>query len=218
MNTLYRYWQTFRLPILCCGFALGLLAIRLAYTGQWTFIFLAWNLFLAGIPWLISQGIHRRRQHPLVLGLWLLFFPNAPYILTDLFHLRARSGVPIWYDLTLLIAFAWAGLFLGLQSLRQVQEAVFDRWGQIWSWLITAGVWLLTAYGVYLGRFLRWNSWDLLTRPGQLLSDVIAPLLAPQQHVHAIGFTLCFGALLLLGYYAYRGHAPAAPAVRSAST
>lgn len=210
MNPLMSLWTspTWRLLVLSTGFALALLALRIAQTGSLMFVFLAWNLFLAGIPWLVSHWLVQRPRRPWViaagLGVWMLFFPNAPYILTDLFHLRPRPEMPQWYDLTLIMAFAWAGLLMGLSSLRDLQAGIFDRWGRGRSWLVTTAILLLSGFGVYLGRYHRWNSWDLLTQPGDLITDVLDPVLAPHQNLGALGFTLCFGGFLLLLYYAFR--------------
>ncbi|MEM7657544.1 MAG: DUF1361 domain-containing protein, partial [Bacteroidota bacterium] len=180
-----------RLALLLFGtlLAVGLLILRTYFTDNLRFYFLVWNLFLAWIPWWISAWLVKKERKAWVIWLsaafWLLFFPNSPYILTDLFHLRPRNGVPQWFDLTLIISFAWTGLLLGLDSLRHMKEYWFDRLGQLWSTVITLGILLLTSYGIYLGRFLRWNSWDLFTRPGSLMADVVDPLVAPKENLGA---------------------------------
>ena len=106
----------------------------LSNKGQVTFLFLAWNLFLAWVPVLLSTWmVHlqaSRWKHLYFFGIfivWIFFWPNAPYLLTDLLHLRQRFGVPIWYDLFLLLSFAWTGLMLGLISLMQVQLVVNQK-------------------------------------------------------------------------------------------
>ncbi len=93
-------------------------------------------------------------------ALWLVFFPNAPYIITDLLHLSAQDGVPVWYDLILLSAFAWTGAMLGMISLGLMHVLVARVAGGAWSWIFVLGVLMLSGFGVYLGRFPRWNSWD----------------------------------------------------------
>ncbi|MEL7534877.1 MAG: DUF1361 domain-containing protein [Bacteroidota bacterium] len=185
--------------------SVGLLLYRVWMSGSATFLFLGWNLFLAWIPflisnWLVSKPERKSWMIVLALGAWLPFFPNAPYILTDLFHLRARPGVPLWLDLILLISFAWTGLLLGLNSLRQIQVWLFDRWGAGWSWISVSVVLLLSSFGVYLGRYLRWNSWDILQRPGELIADIFDIILHPFVHDKATGFTLAFCFFLLMAY------------------
>jgi uncharacterized membrane protein len=198
-----------RLVVLLFGtlLSIGLMISRVYFTDSLRFYFLAWNLFLAWIPWWISAWLVRRDRKTWVIivgfGFWLLFFPNSPYILTDLFHLRPRNGVPQWYDLTLIISFAWTGLLLGLDSLRHIQTYLFDRWGKMWSAVSTLAILFLTSYGIYLGRFQRWNSWDLFTRPGSLIADVVDPLFAPTENIGATGFTFFFGLFLVLAYFTF---------------
>ncbi|GAB4412085.1 MAG: DUF1361 domain-containing protein [Bacteroidia bacterium] len=195
--------------LLGTAFAMGLLIFRVYLSGSLEFVFLSWNLFLAWIPWLIAAALVRYDQMPWLLvggaALWLLFFPNAPYIVTDLFHLRPRNGVPQWYDLILIVSFAWTGLLLGLSSLRDMQRLLFDRLGRYWSGLVATAILFLSAFGVYLGRYGRWNSWDLFTRPHVLLGDVVDPVFAPGENLGVVGFTLCFGGLLLLLFLTFAG-------------
>ncbi|HET9647445.1 MAG TPA: DUF1361 domain-containing protein, partial [Microlunatus sp.] len=150
--------------------AVGLLAIRIDRVGERTFVFLTWNLFLAWIPFALAlavAGVHRIRGPRLLLWVlgtgWLLFLPNAPYILTDFIHLGAAGGAPLWFDAALIGAFAAAGLALGLASLLVVHHVVEARAGSVVGWLVAAGSLVLSAIGVYLGRFPRFNSWDVIT-------------------------------------------------------
>src|SRR5262249_12277330 len=113
------------------------------------------------------------RLSPLIL-LWLLFLPNAPYILTDFVHLSPSSRAPLWFDGAMISAFSWTGILLGFVSLYLVHVVTRDKLGSRAAWLGVGGVLTLVSAGVCLGRFLRWNSWDLLVRPGQRLSDLAA--------------------------------------------
>ena len=165
-----------------------------------TFLFLAWNLFLAWIPLLISSLLPRfqntgRFAVGAVLIVWLLFWPNAPYILTDLFHLRPRPGIPYWFDLMLLLSFAWTGLLVGLVSLRQVQKFAARRWSRVRARALVVGVILLGSYGVFLGRYQRWNSWDLFTNPLALVEDVANTFIAPASGF-PIGLTVVLSGFL----------------------
>jgi uncharacterized membrane protein len=185
------------------AYAIAVLAFRMAWTGK--IIFLLWNLFLAWIPYGLSLLVAHRKPSPAwlllpVLGTWLLFLPNAPYILTDLVHLKARQGVPFWYDLMLILSFAFSGLLLGWISLLNIQQQV-QRWIRpAYTWVLVALTSLACGFGIYLGRVLRYNSWDILSDPYALLQDVAAPLLHPRAHVATIGTTLAFAGFLFLGY------------------
>ncbi len=168
--------------------AIALMAFRIVYSGQITYVTLIWNLFLAWVPWsmaLLAERAYRRHAGRLSLalflfgGLWLLFFPNAPYILTDFLHLQTRPPIPIWYDLFLLFAFAWAGLFLGFSSLYTMQRLVAARIGRILGWLFTLLSLAASSFGIYLGRFLRWNSWDVVLDPRGLAGDILGRLIHP---------------------------------------
>jgi uncharacterized membrane protein len=171
-------------------------------------LFLVWNLFLAWLPYLGSLWttyLYRRQSRrwwSLLLPslLWLIFFPNAPYLVTDLLHLQSRAPVPIWYDLGLLSTFAWAGLFLAIFSLRTMQMLVKTLAGSLTSWLFVASVLGLSGLGIYLGRFLNWNSWDLFFHPFDVLSDVAIRLAHPLSHLQTFGVTFLFAAFLLVCY------------------
>ena len=194
--------------LLSTGLAGFLLIGRVYLSGRLTFHFLIWNLFLAWIPyassfWATYLYRHQRRYRGVLLIpalIWLVFFPNAPYIVTDLLHLAPRHPVPLWYDLSLLSVFAWTGLFLAVFSLRSMQVLLAPVSGVGLSWLFVFGVAGLSGFGVYLGRFLRWNSWDLLFHPLAILTDVGVRLLNPGLYLHDLGFSFIFAAFLLICY------------------
>ena len=184
---------------------------RVVYADTWAHVGLVWNLFLAWLPMLAALTAYNLKKRAaagvwlLILPcafLWLLFFPNAPYLLTDILHLQWRDGVPLWYDLIMLVAFAWTGTFLGLVSLYLMHSLVRRTAGPVAGWLFTLGVLGLTGFGVYLGRFSRWNSWDLFTSPAPLLADVWQRLRYPLAHSGTIAFSalfsLCVTAMYLM--------------------
>ena len=188
--------------VLASGFCLALLGARVAYTGDDRLGFMARNLFLAWIPFLAALAVYdgakqgRRGPWQVALGVaWLLFFPNAPYMVTDLIHVRGS-----WYDVAMIGAFAWTGVLLGLVSLYLVHVVVRRRLGAAWSWAAVVTVLGLGGFGIYLGRFQRWNSWDVLARPRALLADVAAPLVDPLAYPRAVAVTLVFAAFLTLAY------------------
>lgn len=191
-----------------CG---ALLLVRAMYARSTAHFGLVWNLFLAWLPMLSALLAHhlykqgRRRTVWLLilpcLLFWLLFFPNAPYILTDMLHLQwPQAHVPVWYDLILLIAFAWTGTFLGLISLYFVHGLVRNTAGRTAGWLFTLGVLALSGFGVYLGRFPRYNSWDVLTDPMSLLLDVWTRITNPLAYSKTFVFSALFSLCLAMMY------------------
>ena len=193
---------------LASGLGLVLVMARVYRSQQITHSGLVWNLILAWVPYLASLWAwHLHNRHPrrwwLLLppsGLWLAFFPNAPYIVTDFWHLHDAPAVPLWYDVGLLALFSLAGLFLGLLSLQIMHRLVRDYVGSLLAWLFALAVLGLGALGVYLGRFLRWNSWDLVLNPRGVLADVTHRLTNPLDNLQTYGFVLLFGAILLVSY------------------
>lgn len=151
-----------------------------------TFGFLLWNIFLAWLPLFFALLFARsiKQGRPLavsisLLVLWLAFLPNAPYILTDLLHLKWRHPVPHWFDLMTLIIFAWTGWQLGIASLIKIYQSLQAVLSKAWSISIVLIAIVLCAPGIYLGRVLRYNSWDLLHRPFDILSDLSAAMILP---------------------------------------
>jgi uncharacterized membrane protein len=194
--------------------AITLFAGRVYLSHNGTYRFLVWNLFLAWIPYLCSLTIallHCRfpRCWWLLMipsALWLLFLPNAPYIITDLWHLDwvgERKPIPQWYDLGMLATFAWTGLFLAVASLSAMQNVVRDYWGRIVGWVFAFGAIGACGFGIYLGRFLNWNSWDVFLRPRSVLADVVARFAHPIQNSGAFGFTLLFAAFMFVCYLTF---------------
>ena len=214
-----------RLAALLGGWIAALLVVRIGLTGSPFGLFLVWNLVLAAVPLVASTAIvrldARRAPVPALLALgavWLLFLPNAPYLLTDLVHLAHRPPVPFAFDLGLLLSAAGTGLLAGYVSLADVQGVVARRLGARLAGAFAAGALFLSAFGIYLGRDLRWNSWDVVTAPGVLLSDVAERLLDPLAHPGTVATTLVYGGMLTLGYVVLRAlAAPAqAPSTRAA--
>ncbi len=192
------------LVMLC--FSVSLSVFRVAATGSAMYLFLNWNLFLATIPWLLSEWIlrHKSRISPVMLWIslvtWLLFFPNCPYILTDLFHLKKSYAMPLWYDLILILSYAWTALIIGFSSWRKIEQVLIAQWGRSTTGIITFFVFLSAGFGVYLGRYLRWNTWDILYNPSLLWSDISHRLVAPSEHPYTWGLTLLLGIFLHLMY------------------
>ncbi|MCU0494094.1 MAG: DUF1361 domain-containing protein [Chloroflexaceae bacterium] len=193
--------------VLSTMLALGIFAGRVWFTGTWDYRFLVWNLFLAWIPYLFSlwaATTHQRKPGQwwrLLLpgAVWLLFFPNAPYIMTDFVHFPGMDFV-WWYDLAFLASFAWTGCFLAVASLQQMQALVRAYLGGLMSWLFVLATMGLNGLGIYLGRFLRFNSWDVLAAPDELFRNLARLLLNPHENPRMVGVTLVFAALLFVCY------------------
>jgi len=187
-----------------------MVAVRIDRTGSSYYIFLLDNLLLAGVPLFFSTALRiaiQRRLHWIIrlafFSLWLLFLPNAPYILTDILHLTRASHAPAWYDLALLLSCSGTGLLLGYLSLIDVQTIVARSFGPAWSWIFAMVSLVLSGFAIYLGRFLRWNSWDVLIDPARVFG-IVGAATHPMAHTQAVSVTLIFGGILTLGYITLR--------------
>lgn len=201
--------QAFYAVFLSSLLAMSIFSARVFASGTWRiYANLVWNLGLAWIPYLFSMlaiALHRlypRRWWLLILpgSIWLAFFPNAAYIITDFLHLHERPGVPVWYDLLLLATFAWTGIFLAVASLRSMQLLVKTYLGDLMSWIFVAGTLSLGSLGIYLGRFERWNSWDLLFHSEHIMADVLGRFADPFSNLRFFGFTILITAFMLVCY------------------
>jgi uncharacterized membrane protein len=199
--------------LLSSALACAILVARMRLSHSPAYVFLIWNLILAWVPYywsLATAALHQRRPAAWWLllapaALWLLFFPNAAYLVTDFVHLRPKEPIPLWFDIGLLAIFAWSGCFLAVVSLRTMQALVATFLGRLASWLFVAAVFGLNGLGIYLGRFLRWNSWDLFLEPRGVLSDALAIVTHPLENRQATGVICMFGALLLVCYVMFWG-------------
>lgn len=190
-----------------------LIAIRTLRMEDVQYRFLLWNLFLAWLPLIVSMTaltfVRVARGAMLGAGLivlgvaWLLLYPNAPYLTTDFIHLifdtyyirYDKDGLLLWYDLVLFFLFSWCGLLLGYLSMRHFHELVNHYFGLLTGWIFILTVSFLGGFGVYLGRIVRLNSWDVLFSPFRLLEGVLEGI-----NRQAVGFTLLFGTLILIVY------------------
>ncbi len=160
----------------CCAV---MIVVRRHYAGEWTRSFLLWNLVLAWVPLPLAYAAYRmhtsRTRRNLLFSIcalsWFFFFPNAPYITTDFIHLRQEMQPLVWLDIISIASFAWVGLCLGFCSLYLMQEIVGNRLGRAASWLFVLVMFAATSFGTFLGRFQRWNSWDVLHHPFGILAD-----------------------------------------------
>ena len=187
----------------------GLLVLRVAYAHNSHYSWLLWNLFLAWLPAgsaVLAYNLQKRHSRlswvliSVCAVTWFFFLPNAPYLVTDMLHLHAQEDAPLWFDLLLLLAFAWTGFFLGLVSLLLMQEIVRRLVGVVAGWIFALAMLGLSSFGIYLGRFLRWNSWDVVFNPLRLLADVAGPIIHPRTHPQTVIFSVLFAFFLMAMY------------------
>ena len=187
--------------VLCGGMAIS----RALYSGGGTYLFLGWNLVLAWVPLALSMALiggwaKGRLGRWLLVGTWFLFFPNAPYMVTDLIHLRPRAPVPLWFDAVMIFCFAMTALCLAFVSLFVVHRVVEQRRGRAVGWSFVGLISLFTGFGVYLGRFQRWNSWDPMVRPGAIVADLAGRVLSPPSHPRTLAVTFVVAAMFGTAY------------------
>jgi uncharacterized membrane protein len=189
-------------------FCIALVVVRNVHTGNADLRYLIWNLFLAWIPFALAIFVYDRWRRRgggltlLVLGaLWLLFFPNAPYIATDFVHLERGGAVPFWYDAVTIAAFAWVGVLLGFASLYLMQTVVRQWRGALAGWIFAVVAIGLGSLGIYLGRFLRLNSWDALEHPSVIPRILHAVARDPFAYQEAIAVTVLFTVALTVAYF-----------------
>lgn len=210
MHALKRFDKSVWLLFLLTAFSVILLVSRISYTGSIRYMFLVWNLFLAILPWLCSRYfVHTQQKKKLwqllvLLSVWLLFFPNSPYILTDLFHLQGGKNLFVWFDLILILSFAWTGLLFGFLSLREIEKIALQYMSTVKVTTLIITLLFTASFGVYLGRFLRWNSWDIISNPMGLFSDISDRFMQPWLHHRTWGLTILMGSFLSLMYYSIK--------------
>jgi uncharacterized membrane protein len=200
------------MPMLALAFAsavcVGLVFGRILSTSNIRYSFLIWNLFLAWLPLvfaLLAQESFQRQparnwRFAVLAGAWLLFFPNAPYIVTDLSHLTAQFAAHFWVDLMLILSCALTGLVLGFVSLYLMQGLVKRMAGGTVGWFFVATVSGLSGFGVWLGRFLRFNSWDVVFRPVELYRGIGSRAVQPLRPRASFVFAALFAIFLLTTY------------------
>ena len=183
-------------------FAITLSIVRVIYTQNLSYLFMIWNLFLAWIPYWLSNSKFRETKSInlislLFIGTWLLFLPNAPYLLTDLVHFKAMSKTK-WLDLIVLSSYALCGVLLFYLSLKQFKSCFLQNKSKTTQQLINLLILLLSAYGIYLGRELRFNSWDVISNPIGLINSVFSSVFNVNKILHTGALTFIFAVFLYI--------------------
>jgi len=193
-----------RMLLISISFTLLLVTVRIIYTQDLMYVFYYWNIFLAIIPYCCSRLLNKKQsvnfKTVCILAVWLLFFPNAPYIITDIFHFEKRPPIPFWFDLTIVVTGAWNGLLLGILSLMQVEKWLSGKLSRKLLRIFVLLCIALSGYGVYIGRFLRYNSWDILTRPLVIIYSFGNQIIHPHQHIGVWSFTVVFSLMMVIIY------------------
>lgn len=198
------------LLFLFSSFGICLSIYRVIFSGSFMYLFLIWNLVLAFIPWLLSTFLLSKNKSirgfklSIMLITWLLFFPNCPYILTDLFHLHKATEMPMWYDLILILTYAFTALILGILSLLDIEKIALMNLRKPFATLLLIILLFVSSFGVYVGRYLRWNSWDVLTNPISIFHDIAVRIRFPQHHLQTWGVTIVLGVFLNLVFFSMK--------------
>jgi uncharacterized membrane protein len=196
--------SVFILLNVACAVCILLVLARVAYSSTGRHAGLIWNLFLAWIPFMLAYFAHAvswRRAAlyfviPFIAFLWFIFFPNAPYMLTDLQDLSRRAvGAPLWYDVIIVVWCSWTGMLLGLVSLYLMQDIVVRSFGRVVGWVFVFVISALSSFGMYIGRFVRLNSWDILQDPAETAQEVLGIVVDPSMRLAA--FTLLYTGFFL---------------------
>lgn len=192
---------------IACAMCIGLVLARVAYSESGRHLGLIWNLFLAWIPFILAYIAHVSSWRritlyivlPFVAILWLIFFPNAPYMLTDLQDLsRGSAGAPLWYDVIIVVWCSWTGMLLGIISLYLMQDIVLRTFGRVIAWVFVFVITPLSSFGVYIGRFVRLNSWDVLQDPSETAMEILGLVIDPSRRLAA--FILLYTVFFLFVY------------------
>jgi uncharacterized membrane protein len=208
--------------LIASGSSVMLTVVRMIWTRNLFYSFLIWNLFLAWLPMVFA--ILACEKYRSVsgrswgfagwAGAWLLFFPNSPYIFTDLIHLTTQFYMHFWVDLSLILLCAITGLVLGFVSLFLMQSVVTRMLGRAASWCFIGAVAALSGFGIYLGRILRFNSWDILFKPRELYHEIGRWAADPLASPNSLAFPALFGMFLFVSYLMFYAltHLQAQPA------
>ena len=192
--------------------AIVLNILRIILFKNTTFVYMFWNIFLAFIPFFISSILllntkEEKITKPFFIGgfiLWLLFLPNAPYVITDFIHLGRIHGVPVMYDIFVLFSSAWASLLFGLYSLEHIEKILLLKFSAKKTNIIIPVAILLSSFGIYLGRFLRFNSWDFFISHNSLISNTWKIFTAPNSNINAYTYTILFFVFTYISYASFR--------------
>ena len=196
----------------CLSIPVVLVGVRMGVTHSATYGFYYWNLFLAVIPLVASAYLDSSRslwswRNLVSLGIWFAFLPNAPYLVTDMVHFQQAPQGPIYLDEAIVCTTIFNGLLLGYASVRRVEVWLLERYAARPVRIAVIAVFLACGFGIYLGRYVRLNSWDILVHPFTVGRVVGQRVLFPLAYRQTWAVTLLFGLLLWVGYGAFKSQA-----------
>lgn len=185
--------------------SLSVLLSGMYKTNSLVHFYLTYNLFLGAIPWCVAAAllffsVKSKWLGGLAFCVWLLFLPNSAYMLTDIFHINDTNKLPYWADFLVILPFCFTSLFFGIYSMQHMQQWIRERFQLKHMYWFIPLVSFLSAFGVYLGRFLRWNSWDIAHKPVTLFLDIADRFVHPTLHGRTWAFTLIIGFLIWFLY------------------
>ncbi|HYF96665.1 MAG TPA: DUF1361 domain-containing protein [Patescibacteria group bacterium] len=197
--------------VLTCLVSVGLLAGRVMFSDSLRYIFLIWNLVLAIVPLLLAWWLVERLrtqswlkwQQILITALFISFLPNAFYLITDFVHLRQTNEVNLYFDVIMLSSFVLNGIVLGFISIYMVHRELRKRFREQDALIVIGVVFLLASFATYLGRFTRFNTWDILLRPAGLLFDVSDRFINPSRHTDTYVATISLFVVLSTTYLVF---------------
>jgi uncharacterized membrane protein len=208
----YRYKRIVYALIITNAASVLLFLLRLIGSDSFRYWFMLWNLALAWtapfIAWLLIERLKRaswRHWSNIALTvLWIGFLPNSFYMVSDLIHVRPTGEVSIIFDAVLFSSFIFNGFVAGYIGSYFVHRELIRRRGEMKAYAMIIGVFALASYAIYLGRVLRWNTWDAIFHPAGLIFDVSDNILNPLAHPQAFVVTLSFTLLITVFYlFAY---------------
>lgn len=194
------------------GLSIGLNILRIVLFGNYSFSYMFWNIFLATLPFVVGtvllfyNSLGKLTKPLFIIGgiMWILLLPNTFYLITDLIHIDHSHSVPILFDALMLFSCAQFGLYAGIYSLSQMEQILNSKYSQKitsrWIMIII----ILTSFGMYLGRFLRFNSWDIVTDAVSLCKAILKIFTHPSLNVSAYTYTILFSVFIYLSYVAYK--------------
>lgn len=207
--------KKFKIPksiLYLLGLAVLLNILRIILFGNTSFIYILWNIFLAFIPFFITSILILNTKKDDIVKpffiisfiLWLLFLPNAPYVVTDFIHLGRIHSVPIVYDMFLLFTSASVALLMGLYSISHMEKMLLLKFSKKVTNILIAIIILFTSFGVYLGRFLRFNSWDFFISHNSLVTSIWKIFTESNGYANVYGYTLLFFIFIYIAYLAFK--------------
>ncbi|MEI6659894.1 MAG: DUF1361 domain-containing protein [bacterium] len=196
--------------VLLCALAVVLSLLRVMFFHTFSALYILWNIFLALVPFCVSYLLLVRTQEgklakwQMIAGgvIWLLLIPNAPYIVTDLIHITRMRPVPIIFDTFMFFTSAWVGVLLWCYSLSHIEQVIRTRLSHRTTLIVLMIISLITSFGIYLGRFLRFNSWDVVANPVMLYGGV-RNTLQPGAN-EAFSFIVLSTLFIYISYWAWK--------------